>query len=81
MKSYEFWRERATGSIWAVELLQGVVVGCCGPLARSEIEERFLRTFDYGPARAAETEANRDAFDLYDIVEAESHPAGGGVPA
>ena len=68
MKTYEFWRERGTGEIWAVELLDGVVVGCCGPLTRSEVEERFLRTFDYSPARAAWVEAHRDAFDLHDVV-------------
>ena len=72
MKSYEFWRERATGSIWAVELLQGRVVGCCGPLARSEIDEQFLPTFDYSPERAASTEADRDVFDVYDRIEAET---------
>ena len=73
MKSHEFWRERATGSIWAVELLQGRVVGCCGPLARREIDERFLPAFDYSPERAPSTEADRGAFDVYDRIEAEAH--------
>lgn len=69
MKTYEFWRERGPGEIWAVELLDGVVVGCCGPFTRSEVEERFLRTFDYSPARATWVEAHRDAFDLHDVVQ------------
>ena len=70
MKAYEFWREHATGYVRAVELREGVVVSCCGPLEKSEIEEQFLPTFDYSPARAAWTESHRDAFDLRHAVEA-----------
>ena len=70
MKTYEFWRERETGQVWAVKLLEGVVVGCCGPLDHSEIESRFLATFDYSPERAALTEAQRDSFDLHEVVPA-----------
>lgn len=68
MKTYEFWREPETGKVWAIELLEGAVVGCCGPLDRSEIEERFLPTFDYSPERAGWTEAHRDTFDLHDLI-------------
>jgi hypothetical protein len=68
MKTYEYWRERDTGEVWAVKLLDGVVTGCCGPLDPSELEEQFLRTFDYSAERAAWTEAHRDAFDLYALV-------------
>jgi hypothetical protein len=68
MKTYEFWRECATGEVWAIELLEGVVVGSCGPLDHSEIEESFLVALDYSPKRAAWIEAHRDAFDLYDVV-------------
>jgi hypothetical protein len=68
MKSYEFWRERATGEVWAIELVEGIVGGCCGPLDQSEIEEQFLKTFDYSPRRAAWVDAHRDAFGLYSAV-------------
>lgn len=46
MKTYEFWRERRTGEVWAIELLEGAVVGCCGPLDHSELDEKFLEAFD-----------------------------------
>jgi hypothetical protein len=69
MKTYEFWREGGTGKIWAVELLEGIVVGCCGPLDHSELEEQFLETFDYSEERAPWVEGHRDAFDLYAIAQ------------
>lgn len=65
MKTFEFWRERSTGEVWAVELLEGVVVACCGPLGHDDLEERFLPGLDYAPDRAGWVEAHRDAFDLY----------------
>jgi len=70
MKTYEFWRERETGDVWAVELLEGVVVGLCGPLHHSEVDEGFLETFGYSTERAAWVEQHRDAFDLYDAARA-----------
>ena len=70
MKTHEYWRERETGEVCAVELLDGVVVGYCGPLNASELEEQFLKTLDYSPERAAWIEAHRDAFDLYSLVRA-----------
>lgn len=68
MKMYEFWRERRTGEVWAMKLFEGVVVGCCGPLDHSELDEKFLEAFDYSPDRSAWIEEHRDAFDLYDLV-------------
>jgi hypothetical protein len=70
MKTYEFWRERATGETWAIELLDGVVLGCCGPLDHSEVEQQFLESFNYSPVRAAWVEGHRDAFDLCDLTRA-----------
>jgi hypothetical protein len=69
MRTYEFWRERGTGEVWAVDLREGVVAGCCGPLDHSELDEAFLETFDYSPDRAPWVEAHRDAFDLVDLVD------------
>jgi hypothetical protein len=78
MKTYEFWRERATGRLWAVELRDGVVVGCCGPLHRSDVEAQFLPTLDYSPERAGLMEADREAFDL-ELGEVQ-RPASTGEP-
>jgi hypothetical protein len=75
VKTHEFWRERGTGEVWAVELLEGVVSGTCGPLDHSEVEERFLDTFDYSAERAAWIEQHRDAFDLHDPVGVRPSPA------
>jgi len=77
MKTYEFWRERGTGEVWAVELREGVVVGCCGPLDHSEVDEAFFETFDYSSDRAAWVEAHREAFDLYDLYDLVPTPVGG----
>jgi hypothetical protein len=66
MRTFEFWRESETGAVWAVELREGAVVGCCGPLDHSEIDEQFLPTLDYSVDRAAWVDAHRDAFDLYE---------------
>lgn len=70
MKTYEFWRERETGEVWAVELLEGIVVGLRGPLHHREVDTGFLQTFGYLPERAAWVEQHRDAFDLYDAPRA-----------
>jgi hypothetical protein len=64
MKTFEFWRERETGEVWAVELLDGVVVAHCGPLHHSEVDAQFLETFDYRVSGSDEIEAERDRFDL-----------------
>jgi hypothetical protein len=64
MESYEFWREKQTGEIWAVKFLDGLVVGSCGPLDHSEVDEQFLEGLYYSTDRAAWIEAHRDAFDL-----------------
>ena len=65
MREYEFWRERSTGRVYAVELVDGIVSGCCGPLDVSELEDGFLPTFDYSTARAAWLEEHREEYELY----------------
>jgi hypothetical protein len=65
-KTYEFWRERRTGEVWAVELADGIVVACCGPLHHKDVDAAFLHAFDYKPGEAARIEAGRDGFDLID---------------
>jgi len=70
LKTYEYWRERATGHVWAIELVDGVVVGCCGPLDRDELEERFLPTLDYSGELAAWAESTREDFEPYPLIPA-----------
>jgi CBS domain-containing protein len=43
-----------------------MVTGSCGPLTGSEIEERFLTTFDYSAQDADWIEEHRDQFDFFD---------------
>lgn len=67
MKTYEFWRETATGEVWAIELREGVVARARGPLHWSEINPGFLRDgYDYSSREAAVIEARRDAFEPLD---------------
>ena len=68
MKEHEFWREKDDGHVYAVELVDGVVSGTCGPLDAGNIDDRFLATFDYAPDRDAWIERHRDLFDLYDTI-------------
>lgn len=65
MREHEFWRECATGRVYAVELEDGIVSGSCGPLDVSEIESEFLPTFDYTVERAPWFEGHREDFELY----------------
>ena len=68
MKEHEFWREPTGGHVYAVELEDGIVSGSCGPLETTDIDERFLATFDYSPDQAAWLEEHRAEFDLYRLV-------------
>ena len=64
MRSYEFWRETETEEVWAVELQDGIVVGCAGPLHWSEINPAFLHEgYDYRTAEATALEARREEFE------------------
>jgi CBS domain-containing protein len=65
MKEREFWQNRESGRLYAVELEDGMVTGTCGPLTASEIEERFLTAFDYSVRDADWLEGHRDQFDFY----------------
>jgi hypothetical protein len=66
MRTYEYWRHRKTREIWAVELKDGVVVGCAGPLHPGDVGPDFLPGYDYTPEGAVVLEAARDAFELLD---------------
>ncbi len=68
MKEHEFWREKDDGHVYAVELVDGVVAGTCGPLDAGDLDEGFLATFDYVSDRDGWIERHRDLFDLYETV-------------
>ena len=65
MRTHEFWRNRS-GGVWAVELVEGVVAGCCGPLDASEIEDEFLPHLEYSAREAEWIEAHRTEFELFE---------------
>ncbi|MDH4103622.1 MAG: hypothetical protein OEW52_07110 [Thermoleophilia bacterium] len=59
---HEFWIERSTQAVWAIELHDDVVTGCYGPLLLDDVEDDLLEAFDYSPGGAAWIEMNRDRF-------------------
>jgi hypothetical protein len=64
---YEFWREKATGEVWAIELEEGIVVGGSGPLHSSEVDPAFLREgYEYLAEQAVSVEARREEFEPLD---------------
>ena len=64
MRSREFWLERSTAHIYAVELTDGIVTGLCGPLPPHDADPAFAATYAYAAAGAAELEQRRADFDL-----------------
>ena len=61
---YEFWRERESGRVWAVELRDGIVRGACGPLRLDQISRDYLRGYAYADELGREIEGRRAEFDL-----------------
>lgn len=59
---HEFWMEGSSRAVWAVELHDGVVAACWGPLLPEDVEEDLLDAFAYGTGGAAWIEANRERF-------------------
>ena len=70
MTTYELWRERENGAVWAVQFREGAVVGCSGPLDLLDRGTRDLSGLDYSPERAEWTDQHRDGFDLVDSIVA-----------
>jgi hypothetical protein len=60
----EFWRELATGRVYAIELTDGVVTGSCGPLAAIDLDPTFLTTYRYSTVGAVALERRRESFEL-----------------
>jgi hypothetical protein len=59
---YEFWRNRATGEIWAVRLDDGDVDGAFGPLSGRQIDRSCLPVYDY--ADGSFIQRHRERFAL-----------------
>ena len=62
MHLQEFWRELATGHIYAVELTDGVVTGTCGPLNAIDLDPTYLTTYRYSSVLASDVELRRERF-------------------
>jgi CBS domain-containing protein len=76
VREHEFWRDRASGRLYAVELRDGVVTGSAGPLSAGELEPTFLAGFDYAADEATWLEEHREDFDLYRCVPPHTDDAG-----
>jgi hypothetical protein len=61
--SYEVWRETGSGETWAVELEGGHIVGCRGPLHRSETRPGRKRFYDYSSERTRAVEERDGDFE------------------
>jgi hypothetical protein len=66
MPRYEYWREIATGDVWAVKLEDDAVVAAAGPLHWSEMKAAHLHAHDYTPAHAARLALTRAEFEPID---------------
>ena len=62
MHYQEFWRELATGHIYAIELTDGIVTGTCGPLTAIDLDPTFLVTYRYSSVDAQDIEQRRELF-------------------
>jgi hypothetical protein len=62
--THEFWRDRTTGEHWAVELTDGDVTACAGPLSLDDVNMRYLPRLDYSKKDAAHMQRVRERFEL-----------------
>ena len=62
---HEYWLERATGAIWAVELEDGNVVACHGPLTAGEVDDEVVDFLVYSPVGVTWIVQNRERFVPY----------------
>ena len=63
---HEFWIEETTGWIWAVELTDGVVSACFGPLLWDDIDDDLLEVFEYSSGGAAWLQSRREHFTRFE---------------
>ena len=64
MKTYELRRERQTAEVWAVHLVDGAVVGCCGRPARRDREPRLPDSVEHTRKWAEWVDGHADASDV-----------------
>ena len=62
----EFWHDDVSGDIWAVELEDGGVTACFGPLDRSEVDVDLLDGYPYAPERGGWLERHRERFSPWE---------------
>jgi hypothetical protein len=60
----EFWRDTKRPDVWAVEIREGKVVRCSGPLAigMAELDGELLDSLDYSTEKAAWIRKHPDRF-------------------
>jgi len=46
---YQFWNAPKSGETYAVEIINGMVSGVCGPLYYDEVKAEMLPHYDYRP--------------------------------
>lgn len=63
MRQHELWRDRRNGDVWAVELNDGIVTACDGPLHWSDLSLSYLDGYSYRPDGALAIERDREHFD------------------
>ena len=63
MALHEFWRDRESGELWAVELEGEGVLGAYGPLHWSEISPLYARLYPYSATTGREVAERRDALE------------------
>jgi len=68
MITHEFWRHSGTGQVFAVQLLDGIVVACSGPLHHDDIDLAFLDDLDYAEEGATAIEASREEYVLVEAL-------------
>jgi len=60
---YQYWRHVESGEVWAVEIVDGIVTGACGPLY-DEDRPDDMRDFEYDREDGDWIETNQDQFVL-----------------
>lgn len=61
---HEYWTEVDNGAIWAVELRDGALAGCHGPLLPSEVDADLLDLIEDTTVGVAWIEAHRERFSV-----------------
>jgi hypothetical protein len=61
---HEYWRDMRGSNVWAVEIREGRVVRCCGPLSMGEAElnGELLDALVYSDEKAAWIRKHADRF-------------------